>query len=135
MGRPAAERLAALRRRSDDLPDIGAFVAEHYDRLLGLTRLICRDASDAGDALQIGLDKVRDRLAGGAQPVATDEDIHTMIDRLLHEEAGAVAPVAHADAPLAFQDQRLGLGTLQDRQVGSPTRRLEVLRGGAVAQR
>ncbi len=47
------------------------------------------------DALQAGLDRVAQRLADGAQPVGTDEDIHTMIDRLLHEEAGSVASKLH----------------------------------------
>ncbi len=47
------------------------------------------------DALRDGLDRVAQRLADGAQPVATDEDIHTMIDRLLHEEAGTVASKLH----------------------------------------
>jgi argininosuccinate lyase len=42
-----------------------------------------------------GLDAVAARIAGGAKPVATDEDVHTMIDRLLHEEAGAVASRLH----------------------------------------
>src|SRR5476649_828774 len=42
-----------------------------------------------------GLDGVAARIAGGAKPVATDEDVHTMIDRLLHEEAGAVACRLH----------------------------------------
>ncbi|MDQ6612428.1 MAG: lyase family protein, partial [Gemmatimonadota bacterium] len=46
-------------------------------------------------ALDAGLNKVAVRLAGGALPVATDEDIHTMIDRLLHEEAGVVASKLH----------------------------------------
>lgn len=46
-------------------------------------------------ALEVGLDKVGARIGGGAQPVATDEDIHTMIDRLLHEEAGTVASKLH----------------------------------------
>lgn len=46
-------------------------------------------------ALQHGLDRVAQRLADGAQPIATDEDIHTMIDRLLHEEAGTVASKLH----------------------------------------
>jgi len=31
------------------------FVVEHYDRLLRLARLICRDATDATDAVQAGL--------------------------------------------------------------------------------
>lgn len=48
-----------------------------------------------GKALYDGLARVAQRLAAGAQPVATDEDIHTMIDRLLHEEAGSVASKLH----------------------------------------
>ena len=50
---------------------------------------------DEANALRSGLDRVAARLADGAQPVATDEDIHTMIDRLLHEEAGNVASKLH----------------------------------------
>jgi len=50
---------------------------------------------DESTALGVGLDSVGARLAEGAQPVATDEDIHTMIDRLLHEEAGTVASKLH----------------------------------------
>ena len=46
-------------------------------------------------ALELGLDKVGARLAAGTQPIDTDEDIHTMIDRLLHEEAGSVASKLH----------------------------------------
>ena len=46
-------------------------------------------------ALERGLDAVARRLSAGEQPVATDEDVHTMIDRLLHEEAGNVASKLH----------------------------------------
>jgi argininosuccinate lyase len=42
-----------------------------------------------------GLDAVTARIAGGAKPIATDEDVHTMIDRLLHEEAGTAASRLH----------------------------------------
>jgi argininosuccinate lyase len=45
--------------------------------------------------LERGLDAVERRLMGGEQPIASDEDVHTMIDRLLHEEAGDVAPKLH----------------------------------------
>ena len=51
--------------------------------------------TEEADAVRAGLDRVAQRLADGASPVATDEDIHTMIDRLLHEEAGAVASKLH----------------------------------------
>jgi argininosuccinate lyase len=45
--------------------------------------------------LERGLDAVERRLMAGEQPIASDEDVHTMIDRLLHEEAGDVAPKLH----------------------------------------
>ena len=45
--------------------------------------------------LERGLDIVAERIAAGAQPVATDEDVHTMIDRLLHEAVGEVASKLH----------------------------------------
>ena len=46
-------------------------------------------------ALEEGLGRVGERIAAGEQPVASDEDIHTMIDRLLHEEVGDVASRLH----------------------------------------
>lgn len=46
-------------------------------------------------AIHDGLDRVADRIGTGEQPIATDEDIHTMIDRLLHEEAGTPASRLH----------------------------------------
>ena len=45
--------------------------------------------------IERGLDAVGARIAAGAQPLASDEDVHTMIDRLLHEEAGDVASRLH----------------------------------------
>ncbi len=50
---------------------------------------------EENEALESGLGRVGERLAAGAQPEAGDEDIHTMIDRLLHEEVGAVASKLH----------------------------------------
>lgn len=51
--------------------------------------------TEESDAIGVGLDKVADRLAAGEAPIDSDEDIHTMIDRLLHEEAGAPASKLH----------------------------------------
>jgi argininosuccinate lyase len=42
-----------------------------------------------------GLDAVAGRLAAGEQPRPSDEDVHTLIDRLLHEEIGDVASKLH----------------------------------------
>jgi argininosuccinate lyase len=46
-------------------------------------------------SLERGLDAVAERLDAGEQPAPGDEDVHTMIDRLLHEEAGEVASKLH----------------------------------------
>ena len=45
--------------------------------------------------IERGLATVGDKLAAGAQPIASDEDVHTLIDRLLHEEVGDVASKLH----------------------------------------
>ncbi|MBV9880412.1 MAG: argininosuccinate lyase, partial [Gemmatirosa sp.] len=50
---------------------------------------------DEGATLQRGLDVVAEQLGAGAQPTAADEDIHTMIDRLLHDAVGTVASKLH----------------------------------------
>jgi argininosuccinate lyase len=46
-------------------------------------------------ALQDGLAEVARRLEAGVTPLATDEDVHTLIDRLLHEAVGDVASKLH----------------------------------------
>jgi argininosuccinate lyase len=46
-------------------------------------------------ALEHGLDAVANRLRAGEQPAPSDEDVHTLIDRLLHEEVGDVASKLH----------------------------------------
>ena len=45
--------------------------------------------------IESGLDAVATRLAAGRMPQPSDEDVHTMIDRLLHEEIGDVASKLH----------------------------------------
>jgi argininosuccinate lyase len=45
--------------------------------------------------IQRGLEAVNDRLAHGASPDPSDEDVHTMIDRMLHDEVGDVASKLH----------------------------------------
>ena len=45
--------------------------------------------------IERGLDAVATRFDAGAEPVASDEDVHTMIDRLLHDEVGDVASKLH----------------------------------------
>ena len=45
--------------------------------------------------IERGLDAVAARLDAGEAPAASDEDVHTLIDRLLHEEIGDVASKLH----------------------------------------
>jgi len=50
---------------------------------------------DESRRIEAGLEAVAEHFAAGAPPVATDEDVHTMIDRLLHAEIGEVASKLH----------------------------------------
>src|SRR5512146_2055960 len=45
--------------------------------------------------MERGRDAVAARLEAGESPTAGDEDVHTLIDRLLHEEVGDVASKLH----------------------------------------
>ena len=62
---------------------IAAFVAEHYDRLLRLARLVCRDASDAADAVQVGLEQAWK----GRRTFRADAPIRPWLDRIVMREA------------------------------------------------
>jgi argininosuccinate lyase len=51
--------------------------------------------AEESSEIERGLDLVGRRLSGGAQAIASDEDVHTMIDRMLHDEVGEVASKLH----------------------------------------
>jgi len=51
--------------------------------------------ADDAETIRAGLDRVGARIAGGEQPIASDEDVHTFVDRLLHQEAGEPAGRLH----------------------------------------
>ena len=50
---------------------------------------------DESKLMEQGLDAVGAKLRSGARPSPADEDVHTMIDRMLHEEIGDVASKLH----------------------------------------
>ena len=50
---------------------------------------------DESKKIEKGLAAVAEKLGTGAIPVPSDEDVHTMIDRMLHEEVGEVASKLH----------------------------------------
>ena len=78
----AIEGTAEVERIRSDAA-IAAFVAEHYDRLLGLARLICRDASDAADAVQVGLEQAWRRRS----TLRDHELLRPWLDRIVVREA------------------------------------------------
>lgn len=45
--------------------------------------------------IERGLGVVGQKLAAGAQPLTSDEDVHTLIDRMLHDEVGDIASKLH----------------------------------------
>ncbi|MGH7625844.1 MAG: lyase family protein, partial [Gemmatimonadaceae bacterium] len=50
---------------------------------------------DDSTRIEEGLDAVAAHLRHGTQPAPGDEDVHTMIDRMLHEEIGDLASRLH----------------------------------------
>lgn len=70
---------------ADVLDDVrlGAFVREHYERLTGLARLVCRDSSEASDAVQAGLERAWRRRADLRDPAA----LRPWLDRIVVREA------------------------------------------------
>ena len=52
-------------------------------------------AGDEEQRLLEGLDRVAERLADGAAVGAADEDVHTLVERLLYEDVGALAGKLH----------------------------------------
>jgi argininosuccinate lyase len=67
-------------------------LSQAWARALGRAAVI---SPDEAQQLVDGLTSVAARFRQGASPAATDEDIHTMIDRLLHDVAGGVASKLH----------------------------------------
>jgi RNA polymerase sigma-70 factor, ECF subfamily len=80
------EGTAEVERAQSDAA-IAAFVAEHYDQLLRLARLVCRDTSDAADAVQVGLEQ-----AWRKRSTLRDEGLlRAWLDRIIVREAVRVS--------------------------------------------
>jgi RNA polymerase sigma-70 factor (ECF subfamily) len=62
---------------------VEAFVRTHYDRLVGLARLVCFEAADAGDAVQAALEQAWRRRASLRDPAA----LRPWLDRIVVREA------------------------------------------------
>ena len=62
---------------------ITAFVSEHYDRLLRLAGLVCRDTSDAADAVQVGLEQAW----RGRSTLHNEAPLRPWLDKIVVREA------------------------------------------------
>lgn len=67
--------------------DLDAFIFAHYDRLIRLAVLVCRDAADAEDAVQAGLERAWRGRGGVRQP----ESLSSWVDRIVVNEAIRIA--------------------------------------------
>ncbi|MCC6318210.1 MAG: argininosuccinate lyase [Gemmatimonadaceae bacterium] len=52
-------------------------------------------STEEAERIVAGLDTVAERIWAGAQPDPSDEDVHTMVDRMLHDAVGEVASRLH----------------------------------------
>jgi RNA polymerase sigma-70 factor (ECF subfamily) len=62
---------------------LAEFVTDHYDRLIRLARLVCRDGGDAGDAVQRGLE----RAWGSRSSLRDLTSLRPWVDRIVVREA------------------------------------------------
>jgi len=62
---------------------LAEFVALHYDRLVRLARLVCRDGVDACDAVQVGLEQAWRRRSS----LRDDARLRPWLDRIVVREA------------------------------------------------
>ena len=60
-----------------------SFVLEHYDRLVRLARLVCRDPNEAGDAVQAALERAWKQQRSLRDPGA----LRSWLDRIVVREA------------------------------------------------
>jgi RNA polymerase sigma-70 factor (ECF subfamily) len=115
--------------RSEVAIGLAAFITEHYDRLLRLAWLVCRDGSDAGDAVQVGLEQAW-RRQGSLRDSAS---MRPWLDRIVVREAGRIAKrrrglvarilaprhdvawIEQADERLGDRDDRMALRAAFDR--------------------
>lgn len=92
---PTAAALDALNRSID----IDFRLWPHDVRLSSAWAAALEEAgvlsADECERIVEGLGRVGDKLHSGAAPESSDEDVHTMIDRMLHAEVGDVASKLH----------------------------------------
>lgn len=81
----SSARVTLVETRVD--PMLESMVEAHYDRLLRLAWLICRDASDAADAVQAGLEQAWKHRSS----LRADAAARAWLDRIVVREAVRVA--------------------------------------------
>lgn len=110
------ERAAVVPRAHSDAA-LTTFVAEHYDRLIGLARLVCRDASDAADAVQIGLEQAWRKRS----TLRVDASLRPWLDRIVAREAVRISKSRQSRLSRIFTP-RVGVTWIEpaDKQASEP---------------
>ena len=106
--------------RALDAAALGDFVAEHYDRLIRLARLVSHDVDDADDAVQAGLE-----VAWRRRSTLRDEALlRPWLDRIVVREAIRVGRVRRSWlSRLVHPTSDVGwIATAGTRQEPGPTR-------------
>ena len=93
-GGPAPELEAVNRSIGTDIRlwPFDVRLSKAWARGLGAAGVL---TADEVTVIRDGLDRVASRIGSGEQPIGSDEDVHTFVDRLLHEEAGDPAGRLH----------------------------------------
>lgn len=97
-GRFASGPAPSLEELNRSLPIDGRLWSEDIEASRAWVQALCRaGVLEPVEAAQLdrGLRHVHGRLAAGIPAGATDEDIHTLVERLLYEEVGEVAGKLH----------------------------------------
>ena len=97
-GRYASGPAPSLDELNRSLPVDSRLWSEDIEASRAWVEALCRAGVltlDEAAQLDAGLAAVRERIAGGEAGGATDEDIHTLVERLLYEEVGEVAGKLH----------------------------------------
>jgi RNA polymerase sigma-70 factor, ECF subfamily len=111
-----AERTVRMEGASSDAA-IATFVAQHYDRLLGLARLICQDASDAADAVQVGLEQAWRRRS----TLRDESRLKPWLDRIVVREAIRISKGRRSWLSRLLRPAEVGWIDPPDRQQPEPS--------------
>jgi RNA polymerase sigma-70 factor (ECF subfamily) len=118
LGHPVADSLAS---RPDALA-LDAFVRDHYQRLVRLARLVCRDPAEASDAVQSALERAWRQRETLRDPAA----LRSWLDRIVVREAIRIDRRARSPFRRLLAGDRVT--AIEDRRAGQDARSFDLQR-------